>query len=186
MSHQFVGYHGTSLDSSEKIIEENYKLSIGDKEWLGDGVYFFMKGLNDPKDLARKWAIASAWNNGTKTNKYNEYSVLESDIKVDDDNLLDLTQAAGIEVFEYLIEKFVDKINGTGRRMVIVDSEIINLARKEGIVPIDVVKGNLYFRFAKERKLGINSRIPNSTICTVFDPLKNILDTSIIENGKVI
>jgi len=40
------GYHGTSVNSAELIVKSNYEKSIGDKEWLGDGVYFFIDGLS--------------------------------------------------------------------------------------------------------------------------------------------
>ena len=46
MVFSFDGFHGTSFDSAKKILSNNYELSIGDDEWLGDGVYFFVSGVS--------------------------------------------------------------------------------------------------------------------------------------------
>lgn len=37
---QFTGYHGTNLNAARKIVSSNYEISIGDDEWMGNGVYF--------------------------------------------------------------------------------------------------------------------------------------------------
>ncbi|GET30017.1 hypothetical protein [Prolixibacter sp. SD074] len=60
--HHFTGHHGTSHRSAKLIIKSNFELSIGDDEWLGNGVYFFIKGISSkPDEQAKKWAIAHAW-----------------------------------------------------------------------------------------------------------------------------
>ena len=35
------GYHGTSLEAAQGIIEQGFNVSINDYDWLGTGVYFF-------------------------------------------------------------------------------------------------------------------------------------------------
>lgn len=66
----FKGHHGTSLDSARKIINSNYKQSTGDQEWLGTGVYFFVKGISSKtEELAEKWAEAQAWDSETREYK---------------------------------------------------------------------------------------------------------------------
>ena len=65
------GHHGTDINSCEAILESNYKISEGDQHWLGEGVYFFIEGLStDTINLAKKWAIAEAWDNDNKKYKY--------------------------------------------------------------------------------------------------------------------
>ena len=54
------------------------------------------------------------------------------------------------------------------------DGLILNLARGEGFLPLEVVKGNFYIKFAQERIERINLRTSNCTICTVYNPNKNI------------
>ncbi|MGQ1947576.1 hypothetical protein ACT3CD_10820 [Geofilum sp. OHC36d9] len=183
---QFIGYHGTSVASARKIIDNNYELSVGNDEWLGSGVYFFIKGISSkPDEQAKKWAIVQAWNNFEKKYTYNHFSVLRSALKVEDDNLLDLTSEDGIVVLEYLTKAFERAIKKSGKNIIYLDGLLINLARNEGILPVDVVKGNFYIKFARERKKQIRLRTPNCTICTVYDPIKNIEGTKIVKIGDV-
>lgn len=180
------GHHGTSHESATLIQKSNYELSVGDKEWLGDGVYFFIEGLSSKTvDLAEKWAIANAWDNNTRNYKYYDYCILKSIIESHDDNILDLTIEEGLEVYEYLIEKYKSKIASIGKRLNYLDGLIINAARGEGILPIDIVIGNFYIKFTKERINAINLRINNCTVCTVFDPVKNIVSTTIVKMGRI-
>jgi uncharacterized lipoprotein YehR (DUF1307 family) len=145
MTHQFKGYHGTSISSAKEIIKSNYDLSIGDKEWLGNGVYFFIEGINSkPDEQAKNWAIAQSWDNTKLKYKYKEYCVIKSIIKVKDDDLLDLTKEEGVEVLNYLLKCFEKKIEKLNKKFNYIDGLLINLARSEGILPIDVVKGNFY------------------------------------------
>lgn len=100
------GFHGTSFENAKNIVIQNFELSIGDGEWIGDGVYFFLNGLSsDPKEQAKKWAIAQAWDNETRDYKYKNISVIRCDIEVDSENFLDLTTSDGIELFDYIIEQ---------------------------------------------------------------------------------
>lgn len=182
----FNGYHGTSRKAAMQIVSANYEFSIGDKEWLGDGVYFFIEGLNsNPNSQAEEWAKAQSWDKNLKLNKYNEYCVLQTLIQVSDENLLDLNKEEGIEILEYLYERFEKKINTLKKRLEPIDGLLINLAIKEDVLPIDVVKGNFYIKFARERIKRINLRTPNSTICSVVNPQKCLSDTKIIKSGEV-
>lgn len=57
MLYQVNGFHGTSLKSAELIINSNFKPSIGDDEWLGNGVYFFISSISSkPEQQAEEWA----------------------------------------------------------------------------------------------------------------------------------
>ncbi|WCC41982.1 hypothetical protein PJJ26_11065 [Tenacibaculum finnmarkense] len=147
------GYHGTSISSAKEIIKSNYDLSIGDKEWLGNGVYFFIEGISSkPNEQAKNWAITQSWDNIKQEHKYKEYCVIKSNFDVNEDNLLDLTKEEGVEILAYFLECFEEKIKKLNKNFDFIDGLLINLARGEGILPIDVVKGNFYIKFAKERK----------------------------------
>lgn len=186
MSISFEGFHGTSLKSANEILKSNFELSIGDVEWLGNGVYFFISGISSkPENQAEKWAIVEAWDNGTKTYKYNNYCVLKSIIDVDEDKLLDLTNEDGLEILDYLVNKFEDKIKSIGRKLTYLDGFLINLARGEGILEIDVVKGNFYIKFADERMRRISLRTNNCTICTVYKPTNNLSQITALKTGKI-
>ena len=65
------------------------------------------------------------------------------------------------------------------------DGLLINLAREEGIIPLDVIKGNFYIKFEKERKYRIYLRTCNCTICVVYDTDKNIKSTKSIKQGYI-
>ncbi|ANI88821.1 hypothetical protein A9P82_05670 [Arachidicoccus ginsenosidimutans] len=182
----FEGHHGTSIISAKAIINSNYQLSYGDNEWLGDGVYFFVQGVSSKTiELAEKWAVAQAWDNDNKEYKYKEYCILQSLIDVEDAEFLDLTIEDGVEILNYLVDKYKDKIESIGKNIKFYDGLILNLARNEGILPLEVVKGNFYIKFAKERIEKINLRTNNCTICTVYNPSKSISSNSIIKTGTI-
>lgn len=184
--YQFDGFHGTSSISAEEILDSNYELSVGDDEWIGNGVYFFINGISSkPGEQAKLWAIAQAWDNIERRNKYKRFCVIKSKIEVEDNCLLDLTSEDGVSVLNYLIERFEDKISRLNKRFKYIDGLVINFAVKEGILPIEVVKGNFYIKFAKERIKGFNLRTPNCTICTVLDPTKNIIENHIQSTGDI-
>jgi len=186
MTYSFKGYHGTNVVSAELIIKSNFEKSIGDSEWLGDGVYFFVTGISSkPEELAKKWSIVQAWDKAKKEYKYREYCVIKSDIEVEEDNFLDLTTEDGIEVLNYIYESLEKKLDRLKKKLIYIDGLLINLARGEGILPIDVVKGNFYIKFANERINKINLRTPNCTICTVFDTDKNIIGSTIVRTGDI-
>ena len=51
MFHENNLYHGTHKRFSDDILRNGFKESKGDKEWLGDGIYFYLEDI-----LAFKWA----------------------------------------------------------------------------------------------------------------------------------
>ncbi len=121
------GAHGTNSKSALEILKNNYFSSIGDIEWLGDGVYFFTEGIvSNTTELAMKWAVAQSWDKNSKRYLYSEYSVLSSKIEVEETTFLDLTSSEGIEVFEYLKQRFFKKLQ---KRMAFLDGQLLNLAR---------------------------------------------------------
>ena len=71
------------------------------------------------------------------------------------------------------------------KRFKFIDGLVINFAVNEGLLPIEVVKGNFYIKFAKERIRGLNLRTPNCTICTVLNPNKNITENYIQSTGDI-
>lgn len=189
MTYKFKGYHGTSLEAANNIIATQYNISIGYKEWLGDGVYFFVNGLSStPQEQAKEWAIATSWNNENKNHDYTKYGVLETSIVVD--NLLDLTVEEGVNVLTFLCDELDAKIHkhqsSQGKYKAPLEGFLINLAREEGIIPIDVVKGNFYIKFTKQRLRNLNFKVANCTICSVYNKKQNLLNNRIVEQGEVL
>lgn len=186
MSISFDGFHGTSLKSAKEILKSNFELSIGDIEWLGNGVYFFINGISSkPEEQAEKWAIAQSWDNISQNYRYNNYCVLKCKIVVEENKFLDLTHEDGLEILEYLVTRFESKIKTLGKKLDYLDGFLINLAREEGIFEIDAIKGNFYIKFANERIKRINLRTNNCTICTVYKPIYNLEEITVLKTGKI-
>lgn len=183
------GFHGTSTTNADAILKEGFKSSVGDEEWLGDGVYFFTEGISPPpQNNAVKWAIAQSWDNVQKKHTYNNYSVIKSDISVEGDNFLDLTSPKGIEFFNYLRNKYIESVKKgkvKPKNQDFKDGHIINDARAFLDVKIDVTKGNFYIKFSVERIYNINFRTPNATILAVFDVNTINNNLSIIKKGQI-
>lgn len=102
-----------------------------------------------------------------------------------ENTFLDLTTEEGLEVFEYLSDKFENKIKELSKKLKYLDGLLINLARSEGILEINVVKANFYIKFAKERVKNINLRANNCTICAVYNPIKTLSEISITKIGTI-
>lgn len=187
MNIKLDGYHGTEMKRVDSILTNGFVPSIGDKEWLGDGTYFFVKGINErPEIQAGKWAIISAWNNKEKKNDYDEYAVLHGVIEVDENKYLDLTEPDGVEVLDYIQEKYTSKLATIGKKVDPLDGYLINFARGEKLVDIEVVKGNFYIKLRKkDRMLRLSRRTPNCTICSVYSPKNNIKDVRVISTGRI-
>lgn len=181
-----VGHHGTSDESARAITKNNFNTSKGDKEWLGDGAYFFVDGVSSKTvDLAKKWAIAQAWNRQERKYNYNSIGIIESIIEVKRFEFLDLTVEDGVEILNYLIEKFESKMASICKKLDYADGYLINMARKEGILPLEVVKGNFYIKFERERILRLNLRTNNCTICVVYNPTMSIKKMLLIKTEPI-
>lgn len=187
MTVKFEGFHGTDSTRVDSILSEGLRPSLGDKEWLGNGGYFFVQGINlCPEKQAEQWAIVSAWDNKSRKNKYQSYAVLRGMIEVEEENFLDLTTADGVELLDYIQERCASKLAEKGRKLQYIDGYLINFARGEKLLDIEVSKGNFYIKLRKEDRIfGLSRRTPNCTICSVYDPQKNIVKMESVKNGRI-
>lgn len=182
-----TGYHGTSASAAANIIREGFRNSEGENEWIGKGTYFFVHWISSkPNEQAAEWSIAEAWDNIRKTHTYLRFGVIKSEIAVEEERLLDLTVEDGVEVLNYIIEQHKSKIQQLGRFHDYKDGYIIDFARGEGLIDVDVVKGNYYIKFTEQRKRGINLRTANCTICSVYEPNKSIKSSTIVAEGDIL
>ncbi len=166
-------FHGTDISNFDSIRNKNFQPSEGleHEKYLGDGAYFFCKGVPpDPIVSAEKWAKTEAWDNENKEYKYSRYCVLEALVKVEKPKFLDLTDWDGIEIFNFLRDKYVRKLWQAGLKLKFndfKDGHIINEALKDANLEIDVVKGNFFFKFKEERIVNAQFKTPNCTIVAV-------------------
>jgi len=173
---KYQAYHGTDKSNAKSICINGFNLSEGNSHWLGDGVYFFVDGnvCSNPQNKAKKWVRAEAYSR--KHKQHRRGSVLYSPVNVPiNASIMDLTCKEGMELFNYIRDKFLDKINSSDEvpTKAPLDGHVINMARanqKDGGlgIQIDIVRGDFYIKFRKERDLKINHRIPNSAIIAVY------------------
>ena len=178
---EFVAYHGTTTDSAKSIISNGFVNSMGNEHWLGDGTYFFVEGIGYlPDKAAELWAEYRAFKQHTQF-----CSLIKSRIEVDDDKVLDLSTYEGIQIVNYIQRKCVQKLASIGRGVGFVDGFLINFAREEMELEIDVVKGNEYIQLEEsDRKYNIRRRVSNCTICAVYN--KDLIkDIEIIKEWRV-
>ena len=78
---EYIGFHGTNINSAEKILKENrFRPSTKPDEWLGKGIYFFA----DPQD-------AMWWCRAYKRLEEKDSAILRVEIKAD--LIIDLLQS---------------------------------------------------------------------------------------------
>ena len=97
-----------------------------------------------------------------------------------------MTVAEGVAILDYLQKKCTDKLAETGRNLYPLDGYLINFARGEKLLDIEVVKGNVYIKLRKEDRIfNLSRRTPNCTICSVYAPKNNITGIDLIKRGRV-
>ena len=81
-----TGYHGTSLENGQKIIEsQRFNISVGKKEWLGNGIYFY-------------FSLADAYN------WRDSEAIIHSVIKIDEDEYLDIDSEEGKLIYNGILD----------------------------------------------------------------------------------
>ncbi len=158
-------FHGTTQESAKSILAEGFAFSFGNEHWLGDGVYFFVDGVGyAPERAAELWAEYRAYK------QQNQFcALIEASIQVEEDTILDLTTYEGIRILNYIQRKCAQKLATINRGVGYIDGYLINFAREEMGLPIDIVKGNEYIQLEESDRLyNIRRRVSNCTICTVY------------------
>ena len=113
-----TGYHGTSIESANAIMSDEFRLSRNPQDWLGDGVYFFQDGLERSWDWARDRYGSQA-------------AVIGVEIRLDDCiDLLDVTWnrvlAAAHDRFLHLYSQLGLNLPHQTRGVHRLDREVIN------------------------------------------------------------
>lgn len=177
----FSGFHGTDAVSARSISEYNFTLSKGDSHWLGDGVYFFIEGIGNPKEHAVNWAKSEAFKK-----KYNVYAVLNAQITINDEVILDMRKDEGLELFNQyrrFILEALRKIQRVPKSY--SDGKVFNHFKHK--IGVEAIIMNFYVRFLRDRIEKVPSNIPNCTFLCVSNPSDSIAYDTIqtIESGPV-
>jgi hypothetical protein len=171
-----IGHHGTYEKNVDSIVENGFWESEDHNQWFGDGVYFFVPGLNEPITSAKQYAEDTR----QRDNSGDPTCVMEATVNVNNDSFLDLTQNDGLQLFNSYRDEVLAKIELIGKKpsSVFGDHDLMKNMRKE--LGIEFVKGNVYIRFGVQRSdSAFRSVIPNVTIFVVNNSETNIEKASI-------
>lgn len=124
---ELLGYHGTSAAKGDAIVRDKvFCPSLGDHQWLGDGVYFF-----EDYEEAQRW--------GNRVRKYPQPVVIEALIV--SEKIFDLTRIKDLDKYNGFIARLVEKLGINQRKEFkeqFEDGYILNtLCRLE---PYDVIR----------------------------------------------
>ena len=160
---QITGYHGTAYDNVGAIRARGFKRSTKSYEWLGYGVYFFIEGISDPIEAAREWATLHSVRGGVK--RYRQYAIISAEISPHE--LVDLTKREQLGEFNRLRDKIIERYSENFSRKPPVEHDrlVFNFAREE--LGCDAVIANLYIQNNQQSSMGIDSRVPNTTVLVV-------------------
>ncbi|HIE5973551.1 TPA: hypothetical protein ACXNXU_000880 [Proteus mirabilis] len=179
---KFICYHGTTQDAIQSIMNKGFKLSSSNEDWLGHGVYFFIRGISNPLKNATEWA--------KNKNKNKNICVIKATVKLNEFEILDLRTTKGQKDYNKYREKIVHEyyddllirrdLNIKKRKDMRVDDCIINsiLLYK---IKYKAIIHNVYIKNSLQRNLVLESSYPNSTVLCVND-LSKIEITDIIKN----
>ena len=178
---EIKAFHGTTLESAKGILTNGFTDSKGNEHWLGNGVYFFVEGVGYmPDKAAELWAEYRAYKQHTQF-----CSLIEARIIADENRVLDLSSYEGIRILNYIQRKCAQKLATIGRGVGFIDGFLVNFAREEMGLEIDVVKGNEYIQLEEsDRIYNIRRRVSNCTICAVYNKLL-IKDVKIIKDWRI-
>ena len=171
-----IGHHGTDKGSGHIILKTkifNVSKKVG--LWLGDGIYFF----ENKKSMAHEWCKSD----GFKKN-YKEYCIIETNIKVDNNEVLNLDDKEGQEIFHLQREGLVKRLSktqyGVKTTTQFLDGEIINDICS--IIPYKVVRQRMFVQLTKDRIMKVQSRVPNCGVLNVRDA-NCVKNPTLIEEG---
>lgn len=161
-----IGNHGTNEANVCNILKNGFETSIGNYHWYGEGVYFFIEGVNDNITyLAEQWAKDQAFDKKTKSYKYRKYAVLEAHVDSKNDRTVDLRVKESLEIVNKVRELVEQMCKCLNKKM--NDNEIWKYMKNK--FDIQIVIDNTYIKFSEDRKNKISSRVPNCTIMSVLD-----------------
>ena len=148
-----IGWHGTTKEAGENIKSANFNISTGMEQWLGNGIYFFIEGIGNPFEIAKKWALK-------KNRALSELVILETPLCIDQEMIWDLTNDDMLDAFnemlDYLIKTLMEstkyesyrKINARELKAIMSDIEgyFINLVilgfNNENLINESAIKGD--------------------------------------------
>lgn len=169
MLNKLVGYHGTTFEAAQSILNRGFKLKGSDEDWLGSGAYFFVDGISEPVSCAYQWAL-----NQHKKN----IAIIQVEVLVNSNDLLDLTTTSGLNIYNQFRNKLIQdhghslanrrNLKIKKRRDIRLDDCLItNLVQSE--TKHSALIHNVYIKNKSQRQLVLESSYPNSTVLCIND-----------------
>lgn len=124
----YIGYHGTTKERAEKIIEEKkFDKSNNEDDWLGSGVYFYNNLDNailyNIRKYKKKYRVFPKYEKLDK-----EYKILKSCIRCKDSEIIDFTKIDELYKFLWAWKQIHEKIknNKLYQKLDFKDGYVIN------------------------------------------------------------
>jgi len=182
------GFHGTLASRVESIRASGIYPSDNPDDWLGEGTYFFVDGLDDPKTCAAQWARCKAWDKHDQEFDEFEVAVIEVLITVPGSEVFDLREPSNAQQFHRARRRWLKSL--VPRRSTHLprpakdqfDTDILDQFKQENAIAALI--GDFHIQFSlRERHFRLDSRIPNVVLLClspdVHDATTEIVDVTI-------
>ncbi len=169
MNVTFRGFHGTPASRVESIRASGIYPSDNPDDWLGEGAYFFIDGLEDARTCAAQWARCKAWNKQDQEFEEHAVAVVEATITVEAQKVFDLRKRSNVQLFHQMRRRWLRR--AVPRRSAHLprpekdrfDTELLDDFKHEN--GIAVLIGDFHIQLSlRERYFRLDSRIPNVTV----------------------
>lgn len=107
MGLEIFGYHGTTLESAQSIVENGFELRPKPWDWLGDGVYFWQDAPRRASLWGEEWTSKGA--------EVPEVSVVKARLRLED--CLDLLDVAWNDAIIRYVKSFRERLRRDGTNL---------------------------------------------------------------------
>lgn len=169
MTTTYRGFHGTLASRVDSIRTSGIYPSDNPDDWLGEGTYFFIEGLDDPRTSAAQWARCKAWDKHDQEFDESTVAVIEAAITVEASAVFDLREPSNAQHFHRVRRRWLKSL--VPRRSTHLprpekdrfDTDLLDHFKQEN--EIAALIGDFHIQFSlRERHFRLDSRIPNVTV----------------------
>lgn len=169
MTTTYRGFHGTLASRVDSIRTSGIYPSDNPDDWLGEGTYFFIEGLDDPRTSAAQWARCKAWDKHDQEFDESTVAVIEAAITVEASAVFDLREPSNAQHFHRVRRRWLKSL--VPRRSTHLprpekdrfDTDLLDQFKQEN--GIAALIGDFHIQFSlRERHFRLDSRIPNVTV----------------------
>lgn len=116
-------YHGTTLKNANSIVsEKNIKQSIGDRHWLGDGVYFYEELL-----YAVRWIRCKE----KSDELFKKYAIISAELNINEERVFSFFKYEHKLLFKEVIKICHRRLMEINQAVAVVDGTVLNIMFKK-------------------------------------------------------